>query len=734
MAVAETEQGSSPAAKRAGRLRLPRGAISVVLIALLSLAAGVLLPRLIPMLGWSENWVKDIRISLFPHDPRPVRQDMAVLAITEETLGTLRYRSPIDRGFLASVLDRLDRAGARAVVFDILFDRETEPEKDKQLQQRLAAFPKPVVVVWADPPKRIEAGVEVKRSFVSIAITEAQVEFMRSYVEGVRRGYANLIRDGNDAAVRWINVMHREVEPEARGWEAIRRAGRRILVSFGLATDPPQKALGPGLPAAVVEALGLPIPEVDTLPLDYAVGLWDKHTQEYMPAIPTYEAHLAQVLPDSFFRGKIIFIGADLPDLDRYRTPFAAGYGVARGVIPGVMIHAHAVAQLIDGRELREATPAVEALIVALAVLTGVFFAAHDLKVGTKLLLSASALLLIWAALFSAYPLAGYLLPLVSPTLGFGAAVIGISFYQQRRHMEERTFIRGALSRYVAEDVVKLLESEPWRLKLGGERRELTYLFTDIAGFTSLSEQSEPAVLVAALNEYLDGASKVVLDHHGTIDKYIGDAVVAIFGAFDDSGNHAKEAVACALALDRFAIEFAERQRRERGLEFGETRIGINSGFAIIGNFGGEARFDYTAIGDTVNTAARLEGANKYLGTRICVAGTTVARAEGSTFRPIGALQVKGRNEYLQVFEPLAPDDPRCAYLAQYLAIHAEFGNDAEAALAAIDTLLGHAAAVEDGLIRMYRERLAALLNTPRRRKSDGTLHDRWFEIALTDK
>uniref|UniRef100_UPI000E6664B2 CHASE2 domain-containing protein n=1 Tax=Desertibaculum subflavum TaxID=2268458 RepID=UPI000E6664B2 len=137
MAVAETEEESSQARRKAGRLRLPRGAVSVALIALLSLACGVLLPRIIPMLGWSENWVKDVRISLVPYASKPVRQDMAVLAITEETLGTLRYRSPIDRGFLAQVLERLERAGARAVVFDILFDRETEADKDARLKAAL---------------------------------------------------------------------------------------------------------------------------------------------------------------------------------------------------------------------------------------------------------------------------------------------------------------------------------------------------------------------------------------------------------------------------------------------------------------------------------------------------------------------------------------------------------------------------------------------------------------------
>ncbi len=685
----------------AGGFRLPRGTISVAIIALTAVLAGALLPRAIGMLGWTENFVRDLRVAFFA-PTAPVRSDMLVLAITEETLGMLPYRSPVDRGFLADVLERLAKAEVRAVVIDLLFDRATEPEKDERLRRALNSFPKPVIVAYGDSSEAEidQPGIHEKKSHGEIQVTTEQAEYMREYLSGVHRAYANLSRDGNDGTVRDLILK----VPENR---------EPLLTISGV----------------TAKVLGKTLPDRSALPFDYAIG--PKFDE---PAIASFQAHLAPILPDAFFKDRIVFIGVDLPGIDRFRTPFVASLGVQEGTIPGVVIHAHAVAQLLDGRVLKVSGAVSDILIVSITVLIGVVIASRDFRVALKLLLSLAALLAMGGLLFFAYPATGYMLPIIGPSLGFATAVTGISFYQQRRYMEERTFIRSAMARYVAEDVVKQLENEPWRLALGGERREVTYIFTDIAGFTTLSETTEPAVLVAVLNEYLDGATKIVHDHRGTIDKFIGDAVVAIFGAFDDTGKHPSEAVACALALDRFASSFAERQRSERSLDFGITRIGVNTGSVIIGNFGGESHFSYTAIGDMVNTAARLEGANKYLGTRICVAGSTASRVTGTVFRPIGSLKVKGRSEGLSVFEPLAADDPRHAYLADYLTIHASLQDDTVAGFEAIQALMEREDARNDGLLAMHLDRLRALINTPRRRASDSTASDQWTDIVLTDK
>jgi adenylate cyclase len=237
------------------------------------------------------------------------------------------------------------------------------------------------------------------------------------------------------------------------------------------------------------------------------------------------------------------------------------------------------------------------------------------------------------------------------------------------RHLQterEQRWIRKAFSSYVSPKLVRELVENPDHLRLTGERRELTCLFTDLEGFTSLIERSEPTVILPVLNAYLDGMIRIAFAHDGTVDKIVGDALHIIFGAPIALPDHGARAVACALDLDRFAQRFAEDQRRA-GIPFGRTRIGVNSGIATVGNFGGEMRFDYTAHGDVVNTAARLEGANKALGTRICISGTTVALCPGFSGRPAGALVLKGKSEATEVFEPLPPDRMNGESLALYL-------------------------------------------------------------------
>jgi class 3 adenylate cyclase/CHASE2 domain-containing sensor protein len=634
---------------------------TLLAIGILVTAVGVGLPRGVPMLGWYENWLRDGRISLFGQKSEP-RTDIAVLAIKEQTLDVLPYRSPIDRAFLADVLRFLQQAKVRGVVIDILFDKATEPAKDAALRQIMLHFPVPLVVAWGD---------------VGAEITEQQHAFMTAYLDGIGKGYGNLVRD-QDGFVRQLNA---------------RQQGA-------------QDAL-PTLPAAMAEALGVPPPKANQS-LDY---LLDK--ADGTPAIPSFPAEFVvprkdggpAVLPPAFFTGKIVLIGADLLGQDRFHTPLSAGLGLAEGDRPGVMVHAQSLAQILDGRHLKESGLGTEIVLVALASALGLGLATLDVSLWVRLGGAVFGLMSIWLVLVLAYPWGGYLLPVISPGVGFLVAVTATSFYQQRRYLQERTFIRGALSRYVAEGVVSQLEAEPWRLKLGGERRELTFLFTDIAGFTTLSETAEPTVLVAALNAYLDGASQVVKAHNGTIDKYIGDALVAYFGAFSDDGKHPAEAVACALAIDAFAERFALEQR-QKGLAFGMTRVGVNSGSAIIGNFGGEERMDYTAIGDTVNTASRLEGANKYLGTRVCAAASTAAHCPDQPFRPAARLFVKGRHESIDVLEPLGAAHPALTYRDAYAAAYAMLQRGEPAARDAFERL--RALAPDDALIRLHVERIAA--------------------------
>ena len=224
--------------------------------------------------------------------------------------------------------------------------------------------------------------------------------------------------------------------------------------------------------------------------------------------------------------------------------------------------------------------------------------------------------------------------------------------YRQRTVAEQA---RLALSRYFSPNLARQLAENPESLQLGGERRVLTFVFTDLANFTALVEVNDPSVIVPLLNEYLGGMTKIVFAHGGTVEKIVGDSVHAMFGAPIEQPDHAQRGVGCALALDAFAESFRQAKSAD-GLQFGVTRIGVHMGPVIVGNFGGDNFFDYTAHGDAVNTAARLEGANKYLGTRICVSEHVANAIPEFSGRPVGELVLKGKIEGLNVFEPLPSD------------------------------------------------------------------------------
>jgi adenylate cyclase len=265
---------------------------------------------------------------------------------------------------------------------------------------------------------------------------------------------------------------------------------------------------------------------------------------------------------------------------------------------------------------------------------------------------------------------------------------------------------RSALARYFSPKLADQLATDPRFMQLGGERRVGTFLFTDLADFTPLVESGDPGAVVQLLNEYLDGVTQAVFAHEGTVVKILGDAVYAMFGAPAEQADHAARAVRCAIDIDCFARRFAESQNRA-GIPLGRTRIGVNTGTAIIGNFGGEVFFDYTAHGDAINVAARLEGANKHLGTHICVSGSTVAEIPDFHGRPVGELLLKGREGPLMTFEPLplaAASSPETEeYRAAYAMLAAGDAAGARKAFAALVSRYG-----DDPLASFHLQRLLA--------------------------
>jgi adenylate cyclase len=261
-----------------------------------------------------------------------------------------------------------------------------------------------------------------------------------------------------------------------------------------------------------------------------------------------------------------------------------------------------------------------------------------------------------------------------------------VEFLRDAREKQvEAERAHASLSRYFSPNLAERLASDAGALDLGGQRRDIATLFTDIANFTALVETLEPEVLGPLLNDYLTGMTDLVFEHDGTVAKIVGDALHVLFGAPGEQPDHASRAVACALALDEYAQAFRERWKKKR-IELGVTRIGVHAGSAIVGNFGGGRFFDYTAYGDTINIAARLEAANKQLGTRVCVSAILASKAKDFRGRPVGDLLLRGRSEGLRALEPLRQQQYEDASTKSYLDAFSklEAGNpDAMAAFAA---------------------------------------------------
>ena len=272
-----------------------------------------------------------------------------------------------------------------------------------------------------------------------------------------------------------------------------------------------------------------------------------------------------------------------------------------------------------------------------------------------------------------------------------------------RRRQAEAERAYASLSRYFSPNLVQRLAGDNDAIDLAGQRREIASLFTDIAGFTALVEALEPSVLGPLLNEYLTGMTDIVFSHDGTVAKIVGDALHVLFGAPGEQPDHSARAVACALDLDEYAVSFQQRCRK-KGITLGITRIGVHAGPAIVGNFGGGRFFDYTAYGDTVNVAARLEAANKYFGSHVCVSSVLAEKVNDFCGRPIGDLMLRGKSEAMRAFEPLRREKFESAATKSYMEAFAKLQSDDVAAMAAFAAHVGSYS--EDQLASFHLKRL----------------------------
>jgi adenylate cyclase len=346
----------------------------------------------------------------------------------------------------------------------------------------------------------------------------------------------------------------------------------------------------------------------------------------------------------SLFGDKIVFVGATASSLyDVFQTPF----GTVK--MPGINIHAAVADDLLSNRFMRpESRRATVLAVFFLALVVGLFATSIPAWWATA---ATAALIGVYAAIATRQFAAGQWLNLSQPTLAISFALFGGVGYQYFVEGREKRKMKRLFGQYVSKDVYDQLVDNPALARLGGQRRQMTVLFSDIRGFTSVSEKGEPEDIVQTLNEYFTRMVDIVFKHKGTLDKFVGDMVMALFGAPLDDPDHAQHAVDAALEMTDELMKLNERWIAE-GRPPLDIGIGINTGPMIAGNIGSEAIMSYTVIGDAVNLGARLESLNKQYGTRIIVSDATrAALPDRYIFRPLGEVVVKGRTQAVAIFE-----------------------------------------------------------------------------------
>ncbi|NIC41582.1 CHASE2 domain-containing protein [Aquabacterium sp. A08] len=441
----------------------------------------------------------------------------------------------------------------------------------------------------------------------------------------------------------------------------------------------------------------------------------------YTAPVPGRYLPAWQVLDGGFdpaqVAGQLVLVGSSAQGLmDLRLNPLGR-------VMPGVEAHAQALEQALTGHFLQRPdwARALEALVLAAGTLLLAALATRA-RAWVGAAVAGVALAALLGGGWWAFRRHGLLLDSFTPALVWLATFVAASLAHHLWSERQQRFIRNAFARYVSPNRVDYLVAHPDTLALGGQRQTCSFVFTDLAGFTGLMEKTDPAQALSLLNRYLEGMVEIAFRHQGTLDRIVGDAVAVMFSAPVPQPDHAQRALDCALDMHAFATRYA-LDLQARGVPFGHTRLGVHSGEVLVGNFGGEALFDYRALGDAVNTASRLEGVNKHLGTRLCVSAVTLADCRAVSARPVGRLVLVGKTEPLPVFEPLTPQTPPgyAPLVAYDEAYHALADGDPGAAERFARL---HAAHPDDPLVRLHHTRLQRLTPAERAAQTDRLVMD----------
>ncbi len=446
-------------------------------------------------------------------------------------------------------------------------------------------------------------------------------------------GFFNMFPD-KDGVVRWIPAVIR--------FDEMLYAPLSVVTAGAFLGSPLSIQIADyGVEKIQINGLSIPSDELGRVIINY------RGDAKTLPHISITDI-LNKTVPDSVFKEKIVIVGATAVGIyDMRVTPFS-------NVFPGLEIHANIIDSILSEDFLYKPNWAAFFDIAAI-IITGLFLGVILPRTGvifgaaSVFVIFSGYILLCWR-LFSEN---GLVLNLVYPLAVVIIVYVGITAYKYLVETRQKKFIKNAFSTYLAPTVVKQLIESPENLELGGEEREITAFFSDVQGFTSISESLAPAELVELLNEFLTEMTDIILNCKGTVDKFEGDAIIAFFGAPNTLENHAKTACLASMKMQKRLSELRNIWRTKNKPEL-MMRIGLCSGPAVVGNMGSKNRMDYTMMGDTVNIAARLEGVNKVYGTYTLIGETTCnAAGNGIVTRQIDTINVVGKKEPLNIYQPL---------------------------------------------------------------------------------
>jgi adenylate cyclase len=417
-------------------------------------------------------------------------------------------------------------------------------------------------------------------------------------------------------------------------------------------------------------------------------------------------------IPPETFKDKIVLVGASAPGLmDLRPTPLSPVY-------PGAELHATVIDNLLNRDFIRVTPFPAFVLILAFFIFLTSFSASLLPKTWMLSGVISGCLILPAAAAAGAY-YAGWWLEMAAPLAGVLTAFIAVALIKYTVEGRQRRFIKNSFQYYLSPHVIEGLIKDPDKLRLGGERRQVTSFFSDVAGFTSISESLSPEELVSLLNDYLSEMTDIILNEGGTLDKYEGDAIIAFWNAPLDQPDHALRGSRAALRCLRRQAELEETFQRKYGKVL-SMRIGLNSGPAVVGNMGSRERFDYTAMGDTINLAARLEGACKqYKIHNLAGENTFLQVQDFLELREVDRIRVVGRKDPVTVYELLGEKDSLDPDAMEHFRLYKK------ALLIYKDRKWEEAASLfrsldEDPVVSVYLERITVLKNDSPEKDWDG--------------